>query len=61
MHSRRAKQNFFSNFIAGSLVEIARGILKASKFFRETEAKRLRPESHQPDQAKAPPDSWQDC
>jgi hypothetical protein len=61
MHSRRAKQNFFSNFIAGSLVEIARGILKAAKFFRETEAERLRPELLQRHPAKVPPDSWQDC
>jgi hypothetical protein len=58
MHSRRAKQNFFSNFAADSLVEIARRIRKAAKFFRETEAKRLRPELPHP--ARAHLDSWQD-
>ena len=57
----KGKTKFLSNFAADSLVEIARRILKAAKFFRETEAKRLRPELLQPYPAKVPPNSWQDC
>ena len=43
------------------LVEIAIGILKSAKFLREKAAKRLRPESHQPDPGNVLPNSWQDC
>ena len=50
----------FQILLPRSLVEIAIGILKVAKFFRETEAKRLRPELLQLDPAKVPPDSWQD-
>ena len=51
----------FTISLPRSLVEITIGILKSAKFLRETEAKRLRPELHQSDPAKAPPNSWQDC
>ena len=62
MQSLRAKQKFlFQISLPRSLVEIARRILKTAKFLRETEAKQLRPELLQPDRAKVPPDSWQDC
>jgi hypothetical protein len=59
MQSRRAKQNFFFQFHRSQHVEIGQEILKAAKFFRETEAKRLRLELRHPTRAHS--SWWQNC